>query len=76
MRICGRVLQDREAQRLTLARLERQTVPIMLLDTDGSLENFRKSFPIVIEHIDREYIAVSARTSSTAASASACSCAT
>lgn len=43
------------AQRLTLARLERQHVPIMLLDTDRSLENFRKSFPIVTGHIDQEY---------------------
>jgi hypothetical protein len=43
------------AQRLTLARLQRQHVPIMLLDTDRSLENFRKSFPIVTEYIDREY---------------------
>jgi len=43
------------AQRLTLMRLRRQHVPIMLLDTERSLENFRKSFPLVTEHIDREY---------------------
>ena len=44
-----------EAQRLTLARLEAQSVPIILLDTGQSFENFRKSFPLVIAHIDREY---------------------
>ena len=44
-----------EAQRLTLERLRRQSVPVILLDTGRSLENFRASFPLVTAHIDREY---------------------
>jgi hypothetical protein len=44
-----------EAQRLTLARLKAQSVPIILLDTGQSYENFRSSFPLVTAHIDREY---------------------
>jgi hypothetical protein len=44
-----------EAQRLTLERLRRQSVPVILLDTGKSLENFRESFPLVTAHIDREY---------------------
>ena len=44
-----------EAQRLTLERLRRQSVPVILLDTGKSLENFRESFPLVTSHIDREY---------------------
>ena len=43
------------AQRLTLARLKAQSVPIILLDTEQSYENFRSSFPLVMAHIDREY---------------------
>jgi hypothetical protein len=43
------------AQRLTLARLKAQSVPIILLDTGQSYENFRSSFPLVMAHIDREY---------------------
>jgi len=44
-----------EAQRLTVARLQAQSVPLILLDTDQSFENFRSSFPLVMSHIDREY---------------------
>lgn len=44
-----------EAQRLTLARLRRQSVPIILLDTDESLLNFKKEFPLVWAHIDADY---------------------
>jgi hypothetical protein len=44
-----------EAQQLTLARLRRQHVPIILLDSGKSLENFRESFPLVMAHIDQEY---------------------
>ncbi|HSD74342.1 MAG TPA: hypothetical protein VLB75_06200, partial [Steroidobacteraceae bacterium] len=47
--------ETEEAQRLTVDRLRRQSVPLILLDTGDSLRNFRKSFPIVIEHIEREY---------------------
>lgn len=43
------------AQRLTLDRLRRQSVPIMLLDTGQSLENFRSSFPLVTAYIDDRY---------------------
>jgi hypothetical protein len=44
-----------DAQRLTLARLKAQSVPIILLDTGQSYENFRSSFPLVMAHIDSEY---------------------
>ena len=44
-----------EAQRLTLARLKAQSVPIILLDNGQSYENFRSSFPLVMAHIDSEY---------------------
>jgi hypothetical protein len=44
-----------EAQRLTLERLKLQTVPIMLLDTGESYQNFRKSFPLVTAYIDEQY---------------------
>jgi hypothetical protein len=44
-----------EAQRLTVARLERQSVPVILLETDQSHQNFRKLFPLVTEYIDRHY---------------------
>ncbi len=44
-----------EAQQLTLSRLQGQRVPIILLDTGKSLENFRESFPLVTAHIDHEY---------------------
>ena len=39
------------AQRLTVSRLERQSVPIVLLDTGESLEGFRESFPIVTARV-------------------------
>jgi hypothetical protein len=44
-----------DAQRLTLERLRRQSVPIILLDTDDSLRSFYRSFPIVTTYIDQEY---------------------
>lgn len=47
--------ETEEAQRLTRSRLERQSVPMILLDTGESLDNFRKSFPIVVSYIDSEY---------------------
>jgi len=44
-----------EAQQLTLSRLQRQHVPIILLDAGKSLDNFRESFPLVMAHIDEQY---------------------
>jgi len=44
-----------DAQRLTTERLRRQSVPIILLDTDDSLRSFYRSFPIVTAFIDQEY---------------------
>ena len=44
-----------DAQRLTVARLKAQSVPIILLDTEQSYENFRNGFPLVMAHIDQEY---------------------
>src|SRR6185369_5319917 len=44
-----------EAQRLTLERLQRQSVPVILLDTGKSLENFGESFPHVMGYINQHY---------------------
>ena len=44
-----------EAQQLTIARLQRQSVPMVLLETEQSLLNFRKSFPLVTAYIDAHY---------------------
>jgi hypothetical protein len=43
------------AQELTVARLRRQSVPIVLLESGESLENFRESFPIVTRYLDEHY---------------------
>jgi hypothetical protein len=47
--------ESEDAQQLTLARLRRQSVPLILLDTDDSLRSFHRSFPIVTAYIDQEY---------------------
>ncbi len=44
-----------EAQRLTLRRLQAQSVPIVLLETGDSLENFRQSFPLITAYLDERY---------------------
>jgi hypothetical protein len=44
-----------EAQMLTLERLRRQSVPVVLLDTGDSYRNFRKSFPLIAKHLDDHY---------------------
>lgn len=44
-----------EAQALTVARLRRQSVPVILLDAGASYEEFRKGFPIVMAYIDSLY---------------------
>jgi hypothetical protein len=41
-----------DAQRLTVERLRRQPVPIVLLEAGG---RFREGFPIVMAYLDREY---------------------
>lgn len=46
------------AQRLTVERLGRQSVPIMLLETEDEYQNFRNAFPRIVEHLDREYVLV------------------
>ena len=43
------------AQELTVSRLKRQSVPIVLLEAGKSLEEFRKSFPIVTAYLDGAY---------------------
>jgi hypothetical protein len=43
------------AQDLTVARLQRQAVPIVLLEAGKELEDFRGSFPIVIAYLERTY---------------------
>ena len=49
------------AQRLMLDRLQRQSVPIVLLDNDASLEHFRSEFPLVTAYIDDQYRLVGTR---------------
>jgi hypothetical protein len=44
-----------EAQQLTIARLQRQSVPLVILETGDALENFRKSFPLITAYLDRRY---------------------
>ena len=44
-----------DAQRLTVSRLERQSVPIILFEADREFENFRKRFPLVIAYVDAHY---------------------
>jgi hypothetical protein len=43
------------AQRLTLARLQRQSVPVILLEAGKEYENFRESFPLITAYLDRTY---------------------
>jgi hypothetical protein len=43
-----------EAQRLTLARLRAQSVPMVLLDS-GDEKNFRESFPLIVAYLDSQY---------------------
>lgn len=42
-------------QQLILARLRRQQVPVALLATEDSLENFRRSFPLLTTYLDEHY---------------------
>jgi hypothetical protein len=44
-----------DAQRLTVSRLERQSVPIILFEADREFANFRKSFPLVMAYVDAHY---------------------
>ena len=45
----------REAQELTLARLQRQRVPVVLLESGDSYAQFRESFPLVTAYLDEAY---------------------
>lgn len=44
-----------EAQRLTIERLERQSVPVVVLETGESLAAFRESFPLITAYLDAHY---------------------
>jgi hypothetical protein len=44
-----------EAQTLTIARLQRQSVPLVLLESGESYRNFRESFPLVTAYLDQHY---------------------
>jgi hypothetical protein len=44
-----------EAQAMALRRMRRQNVPVVLLDVDDSLENFRESFPVLTAYFDAAY---------------------
>ena len=50
-----------EAQRLTLQRLQSQSVPMILLDS-GDLRNFRESFPLIVSYLDSQYREAGMRT--------------
>jgi hypothetical protein len=45
-----------EEQRLTVARLQRQSVPVAMLETGDSLAAFRESFPVVAAYLDEHYV--------------------
>ena len=49
-------------QRLTVSRLERQSVPIALLAPGHDLGGFRESFPIVVAYFDQHYRSAGERT--------------
>jgi hypothetical protein len=44
-----------EEQRLTVARLERQSVPIVIGPPSAGLEQFARELPIIAAHVQREY---------------------
>ena len=44
-----------EAQALALQRMRRQDVPVVLLDIDKALANFRESFPVLTAYFDVAY---------------------
>ena len=44
-----------EAQQGAIQRMRAQHVPVVLLETDRSLEFFRDSFPVLREYLDRTY---------------------
>ncbi|MGH9346424.1 MAG: hypothetical protein ACRD26_04065 [Vicinamibacterales bacterium] len=50
-----------EAQRLTLQRLQRQSVPVVLLETGDSYRNFRRSFPLITPYLDEHYTLAATR---------------
>jgi hypothetical protein len=42
-------------QQLTVARLQRQSVPIVIGPTAEGVDDFRREFPLVAEYVYREY---------------------
>jgi hypothetical protein len=44
-----------DAQELTIERLKAQSVPIILLESNGGYQAFRRSFPLVTAYIDQHY---------------------
>jgi hypothetical protein len=44
-----------DMQRLTIERLQRQSVPVVVLATGDDLDHFRESFPLVTMYLDRMY---------------------
>jgi hypothetical protein len=50
-----------DAQQLTISRLERQSVPLILFEADREFENFRKWFPLVMAYVDAHYHAAGSR---------------
>lgn len=51
-----------DAQRLTIERLRRQSVPLLLLETEDTRRSFRRAFPLVSAYFDQHYAIAGART--------------
>ncbi len=54
--------ETEEAQRLTVARLERQSVPMLLMASGEQYDKFRESFPLIVTYFDRHYRQAGTRT--------------
>lgn len=50
------------AQRLTISRLQRQSVPLVLLEAGHSYLLFRESFPLIVSYLDANYHVVGTQT--------------
>ncbi|MGE3401296.1 MAG: hypothetical protein AB7K63_01835 [Vicinamibacterales bacterium] len=50
-----------EEQQTTIARLSRQSVPMVFFDA-GELPSFRESFPLIVRYLDERFVAAGERT--------------
>ena len=54
--------ESEQMQRLTVARLKQQSVPVVLVGASDDLGGFRHSFPIVVSYFDQQYERVAEHT--------------